>query len=48
MSGLRLQEEEEVGILLQFSVIRIVPFCGIHLFQRSLDFTLLQDLIRID
>ena len=48
MSGLRLQQEEEIGILLQFSVIRVVPFCGIHLFQRPLDFTLLIYLFRID
>jgi len=36
-----LQEEEEIGVLLQFSIVGIMPFGGINLFQRSFDFALL-------
>jgi hypothetical protein len=41
MSRLGLEEEEEVGILLHFSIIGKMAFGGVYVFKRSLDFPLL-------
>jgi len=37
-----LEEEEEVGVLLQFALVREVTFGRIYLFEMFLDFTLLR------
>jgi hypothetical protein len=41
MAWFGLQEEEEIGVLLKLAIIGIVTLCGIDLFKRSLDFSLL-------
>ena len=46
VSGFGLEEEEEVGILLQLSVVRIMALSGIYILQGSFDFTLLTGQIR--
>jgi len=39
VSRFGLEKEEEIGILLDFAVVRIVAFCRIDLLKSSLDFT---------
>jgi hypothetical protein len=44
-----LKKEEEVGILLEFSVIWIIAFSGIDFFKSSFDFALLTQILdRLD
>jgi len=41
MSRFGLEKEEEIGILLDFAVVRVVTFCWVDLLKSSFDFTLL-------
>lgn len=46
MAGLGLEEEEEVGVLLQLAVVGIMALLLVDFFQVSFDFVLLQIPIR--
>lgn len=41
MARFRLEEEEEIGVLLEFPVIWVVALRGVYFFEGPLDFPLL-------